>query len=295
MMQKRGIALLVSVFFIMLITISVGVGLKTIKEGNNSIYEEQFLFQSTMIVDDVLHMLKSSSDLEQIASPLDMSAFLLTSELIPFESNGIEVIIKLSSARSKINPNTLKNTASLDAFKNFLMIKGISTVYADFLFDAMHGIREDQTYMTDIFNKDPEMFRDYIASQKHLEAINDLYINTYHDATLKSIDTRDFLYPSADMNSSIDLNFATAQTYEILLACDTYRAEALSLDASVRENIEDLDLSDEEKINLAKFKTSFFEPYLHVTIEIKQNNHSSHIIFEYNLESKKGAHFVFEV
>ena len=295
MMQKRGIALLVTVFFIMLISISVGVGLKTIKEGNSSIHEEQFLFQSAMILDDVLHMLKSSAELEQITSAIDMSTFLQASAIIPFQSNGIEVTINFSSARSKINPNTLKNTASLDAFKNFLNTRGISTVYADFLFDSMGGIREDQTYTTEIFNKNPEMFRDYIASQKHLEAINEFYVNTYHDVSFKSMNTKDFFYPSPDTNTSIDLNFATAQTYEIMLACDAYRAEALSLDERVRENIEDLDLSDEEKINLARFQTSFFEPYLDVKIEIKQNNHSSHIIFEYNIESKKGSHFVFEV
>ena len=79
------------------------------------------------------------------------------------------------------------------------------------------------------------------------------------------------------------------------MACDSNRAEMLSLDESILENIEDLQLSDEEKINIAKFQTSFFEPYLNVKIEIKQNNHSSHIIFEYNIESKKGSHFVFEV
>ena len=295
MLQKRGIALLVTVFFIMLITISVGVGLKYIKEGKNSINEEQFLFQSAMILDDALRMLKSSPELEQVTTAIDMSTFLLTSEIIPFESNGIEVIIEFSSARSKINPNILKNTVSLDAFKNFLITRGVSTVYADFLFDSMSGIREDQTYTTEIFNKNPEMFRDYIASQKHLEAINDLYINTYHDINLKSMNTKDFFYVSPDTNSSIDLNFATAQTYEILLACDAYRAEALSIDERVREKIEDLQLSDEEKINLARFQTSFFEPYLDVTIDIRQNNHSSHIIFEYNVKSKKGFHFVFEV
>ncbi|MDB2562093.1 hypothetical protein N9X61_00665 [Sulfurimonas sp.] len=295
MIQKRGIALLVTVFFIMLVTISVGVGLKYIKEGNNSIHEEQFLFQSAMVLDDVLHMLTTSSELEGIGSAIDMSNFLLSSEMIPFESNGLEVIIKFSSARSKINPNALQKKVSLDAFKNFLMTRGINTIYADFLFDSMSRIREDQTYTTEIFNKNPEMFRDYIASQKHLEAINEFYVNTLHDSNFKSLETQEFLYLSSDTNSSVDLNFATAQTYEILLGCDVSRAEVLSLEESVRENIEDLQLSDEEKINLTKFQTSFFEPYLDVNIEIRQKDKTSKIRFEYNIKSKKGSHFVFEV
>ena len=279
----------------MLISISVGIGLKQIKEGNESINDEQFIFQSAVILNDVLEILRTSPELEQVESATDMSNFLLGSEVIPFENNGIQVIIKLSSARSKINPNALKETLAFEAFKTFLIKRGVNAVYAYLLLDSIGGLKEDQTYTTNIFNEDPTLFRDYIASQKHLQAINDVYTNTYHESSLKYLDTQNFLYPSKDTNTSIDLNFATASTFEILLDCDELRAQTLSLDESVYETLEALQLSDEEKINISKFKTSFFEAYLDVNIEIIHKDKSSKIRFEYNIKSKKGSQFVFEV
>ena len=279
----------------MLISISVGIGLKQIKEGNESINDEQFIFQSAVILNDVLEILRTSPELEQVESATDMSNFLLGSEVIPFENNGIQVIIKLSSARSKINPNALKETLAFEAFKTFLIKRGVNAVYAHLLLDSIGGLKEDQTYTTNIFNQDPTLFRDYIASQKHLQAINDMYTNTYHESSLKYLDTQNFLYPSKDTNTSIDLNFATASTFEILLDCDELRAQTLSLDESVYETLEGLQLSEEEKINISKFKTSFFEAYLDVNIEIIHKDKSSKIRFEYNIKSKKGSQFVFEV
>lgn len=279
----------------MLITMSVGVGLKAINEGTKSIDSEQFLFQNVMIVHDALHMLKTSSELEQISSAIDLSNFLLSSEAIPFQSNGFEVLIRFSSARSKINPNVLKTEPILEAFQDFITLKGVNGVYGNFLLDTVSGIKEDQTYTTELFNQAPTLFRDYIVSEKHLERINDFYLKAYHDANLKDLNTSELFYFSKDSNSSIDLNYASASTYQIVLACDPLRAEALSLDENVFEKVEDLRLSEVEIKNLAKFKTSFFEPYLDVNIEITNKDKRSKIRFEYNIKSKKGSNFVFEV
>ena len=279
----------------MLISLSVGVGLKYMNEGSKSISEEHFMFQSRVVLEDVLQILKTSQELTQVVSAVELSTFLLTSEVIPFESNGVQVIIKLSSARSKINPNTLKDIKPLNSFKNYLIKRGINPIYASFLLDTMSGNKEDQTYQTEIFNQDPIMFRDYISSIKHLEAINTLYVNTYHDSNFQNIDTSEIFYTSKDRNSSIDLNFARAATYEIILGCDTLRAEELSLDERVLESLDDLALSEEEKINIANFQTSFYEPYLDVNIEIIQKDQNAKIRFEYNIKSQKGSHFVFEV
>lgn len=293
--HKNAIALLITVFFIMLITVSLGVGLKQMKEGNKSMGNEQFIFQSRVIIEDVLKMLQTSKDLEKMTSAAKMRNFLLHFEYIWFENNGLEVSIKLSSARSKINPNTLNDKVQLDSFKEFLLKKGINTEYADFLLDAMSGMKEDETYITDIFNQNPTLFREYISSQKHLKAIGDLYVNYFHDSNFKNFRAEEVFYPSKDSNSSIDLNFASASTYEIILGCDEIRAQELSESEKLIDSLLDLQLSDEEKLNIKKFKTSFFQAILDVNIELKYKGKRSKIRFEYNVKSKKGSHFVFEV
>ena len=125
-LNKRAIALLITVFFIMLITMSVGVGLKYINSGSKSMQSEQFTLQSSMIINDVLQLLQTSEELSQIDSSDGLAMFLAESSFIPFESNGVSVVIQISSARAKINPNTLSTKPRLDAFKNYLMLKMVN-------------------------------------------------------------------------------------------------------------------------------------------------------------------------
>ena len=63
----------------------------------------------------------------------------------------------------------------------------------------------------------------------------------------------------------------------------------------IYETVSDLDLSDDENISLSKFKYSSYEPYIDVHLNIYQNSRSVYIRFEYNIKSKKGSNFVYEV
>ena len=80
-----------------------------------------------------------------------------------------------------------------------------------------------------------------------------------------------------------------------MLGCDEFRAEILSASGGAYSTLDDLSLSAQEKVALSKFQTSFFEPYIDVKIEIMQNDSSANIRFEYDIKSKKGSNFVFEV
>ncbi len=293
--QRKAIALLITVFFIMLITLSVGVGLKYVNNGSKSMQSEQFTLQSSMILDDVLKLLKTSEELAQIDSADGLALFLAESSFIPFESDGVSVLIQISSARAKINPNTLSTKPRLDAFKNYLMLKMVNMEYANMLSDVMSGIKEDMSYNTDIFSQKPYLFRDYITSNKHLLEINDSYMKTYHDNNLKNIDVEKLFHVSKDKNSSIDLNYASSSAWELMLRCDESRAELLSDSGGAYTTLEDLALSEEEEVSLAKFQTSFFEPYIDVKIEVSQKNSTANIRFEYDIKLKKGSNFVFEV
>ncbi len=294
-LSRRGIALLITVFFIMLITLSVGAGLKYINNASKSMQSEQFVLQSAMILDDVLKLLESSGELKAITSSDALAIFLAESSFIPFESNGVSVVIEISSARDKINPNTLITKPRIDAFKDYLMLKMVNTEYADMLADVVGGIKEDMSYNTDIFNQKPYLFRDYIASAKHLEELNDSYLKRYHENTLQNIDIDKLFHVSTDKNSSLDLNLATPLAWELMLGCDEGRAEMLSSGGGTYTALADLDLSEPEKSSLSAFKTSFFEPYIYVKIAITQKDSTANIAFEYDIKLKKGSNFVFDV
>ncbi len=297
--SKKGIALLITLFFIMAITISIGVGLKQLKDASNSIEGENFLLQSNVILDDVLKILQNDKNLEEIAkddSGEAFSVFLSQASFIPFESSGIKVVMELKSARSKFNVNAI-NTRNIFFLKQYVGRYMVNGDYVDILQDFTHGNRNNQeeiSYNSDIFYTKPELFRAYIVSKKHLDEINEFYTTTYHDNSLKNINFNNLFYYSDDANYKIDLNHATPDVWEMMLGCDKLRARELS--SGVYEKMDDIVLNDDEKkILRTAFKTSFFEPYLDVSVEIIQNSQSAKISFEYNMKTKKGYNFVYEI
>ncbi|MBU1659435.1 hypothetical protein KKG72_10365 [bacterium] len=300
--RKKGIALLITMFFIIAITVAVGVGLKQINEASWHVENESFMLQTSVLLDDVLTLLQNSKELDMIVkdnSGDDLFAFLSQASFIPFESSGIKVIIELKSARAKFNPNLLADTNGsayrVDALKRYVDRYRVNSEYVDFLLDIMGGIKEDMSYNSDIFYEKPYLFRDYIVSLKHLDEVNDFYIKRYHENSLKNIDFKNLFYCTKEKNTLIDVNYATPQTWELMLGVDALRAQELHLGGGYYKSLEDLLLSEDERLALEKFGPSFFEPYLDVRVEIIQNENNSVINFEYDMKKKQGYNFVYEI
>lgn len=287
--------------FVIAITVAIGYGFKQVNKTADIAKKENFTYQSTLLVEDVLSILNTSKDIQKVVdanSSIELYALLSQAAFIPFEVSGLEIVLKISSARSKFNPSSLDQNNST-AFRNFLNNNGVNSQYLDILADNLGGIKEDNSYNSAIFDQNPYLFRDYIASEQHLKEINDFYAQEYNDNSLAKIDFKNLFYFSSDKNSSanykIDLNYAKPEVWELLTGATKERAEQLSLNAGAYEKLDDVNLNDEEKVNLAHFKTSFFEPILFVEIDITQNGYSSEITFEYNIKEKKGSNFVYKI
>jgi hypothetical protein len=117
---------------------------------------------------------------------------------------------------------------------------------------------------------------------------------------LRSIDQTQLFYLSSETNATkykVDLNRATPLVWELLLGCDKERAEILHANAGLYTSQRDLVLSEDENLSLSQFAShiSYYEPYIAIKITIMHKNQTANISFEYNLESKKGSNFVFEV
>ena len=285
----------------MAITVAVGIGLKQVKEASHHVENENFMIQTSVILEDVMQILKTSQQLNDINSSEDFFIFLSQTSFIPLQSNDIRVNIELNSARSKFNVNALvdSNTTAdknkVEALKVYLNKQMVNSEYVGILLDNMGGIKEDLSYNSAIFNEKPYLFRDYISSLRHLNEINSFYEKTYHDNSLKNIDFEKLFYFSSYKNNFIDLNYATPQTWELILGCDKTRAQQLSLGTGAYTSLDDLGLSDDEKLNMSHFSTSFFEKFINVTIEIEENFQNGKIMFEYDINKKKGSNFVYEI
>ncbi|QOY52840.1 hypothetical protein [Candidatus Sulfurimonas baltica] len=301
---RKAIALLITLMFIMAITVSIGIGLKYVNEASSEVNSENFMLQTSVIIDDVLTMLKSSKELESIASEKSQEAlftFLSQSSFIPFESSGLKITLELSSARSRFNPNTLTDgnnnidSQKVNALREYLNNNMINNIYVDILLDGISGVKEDFSYNTEIFYEKPYIFRDYIASSEHLDEINSFYMQTAQENSLKNINFDNLFYFSSDKNTTIDVNYATADVWELMLGCTKERAQAIAVSGGYWITIDDIGLQDDEKIMLGNFKTSYYEPHIDVKVEILQNNKRANIRFEYNMTNKKGSNFSYDI
>ena len=296
--KHNGIALLVTLMFIILITVSLGYALKQVNRSSQLIKNEKLLYQTSFIVEDVLTMLNNSSDIQLIAkeNSIDNLAILLAqSTYIPIELADTKLVLKISSARAKLNPNTLTPT-TIPIMKQYLNTKMVNSDYADILLDSLSGIKEDNSYNSRIFDENPNLFRDYIASKEHLQNINTFYKKEFNDNALKNINFKELFYFCADKNTSIDLNYATTEVWEMLLATTPQRAQELYDNGfGMYKSLEDLHLNRDELTQLQHFKISFFEPILLIELDITKSAHCAKIFFEYNIAKKRGSNFVYKI
>lgn len=301
-MNKKGIALLITLLFIMAISVSIGTGLKYVNDTSAEVENENFLFQSSVITDDILTLLKNSKELDVLvkdASVEGLFLFLSQSNFIPFEISDLKISMEISSARAKFNPNTLAgddNTVGLkkiDALKEYMQKYRVNHIYVDILLDNMRP--ESLSYTSSIFDENPTLFREYIASDAHLEKINDFYTQTYYDNNLKNIDLQKLFYPSPDRQTKIDLNYATPEVWEMILGVDKKRAKQLSLGGGSYFDLESLDLNEDEIQALSRFEVSYFEPNLDISLNIRKDDKSAHIRFEYDMTTKQGLNFSYDI
>lgn len=298
MKKHRAIALLVTVFFIIAISIPLGISLKQVKEASSEVASEIFMLQSTLVVEDVLNILKNSKELEEVVQESDVKAlwhFLSKVTFIPFQSNGLEVSIEIASARSKFNPNTLLETNTTHPLGLYLSNFDIKEDYVALLLENMGGIKEDNSYNSDIFEQNPTLFRDYIVSQKHLDEINNFYMQNSHENAIAKIDFEKLFYFSSQKNYFIDVNYATKEVWRLMLGCSDERAKQLFSGGGLYAKEEDLALSEAETEMLKMFKTTFYEAHLDVKIRIGRSNQSAFVRFEYDMKTKKGSNFVYEI
>ncbi len=306
--MKKGIALLITLMFIMAITLSIGVGLSYTKRAQKSLSDENFLFQSDIILHDVLSLLKKSKDLQFVAKDKSGKAFnifLAQSSFIPFESSGITVTIEIKSARSKFNPVTLMKVNSkkidlprVNLLREYFARKQLNNTYVDILLDGLGGVKADLSYNSNIFNTKKMLFRDYIVSKKHLDEFNEFYKNSFYDNAISRINFENLFYYAKDTKGKylIDLNHATQDVWELMLNVNALRAKELVLGEGSYSISNKVPLNKDELSMLSNFQTSY-EPqmFLDVQVEITQNKSSAKIAFEYDIKNTIGYNFSYEI
>jgi hypothetical protein len=217
--------------------------------------KEKFLYQCSLLLEDVLSILNSSKDLKMIAegnnSIEEFNLFLSQVGIIPFNTQGIDILITIESGRKGINLNDFNDTKRLNMLRVYCTRKGVNAQYGDIIVDGMSGLKPfyNGGYRTRVFEEYPQLFRDYIASKNQLQKLNDFYLKEYHDDAIYKLNTQALFYFPKDKNDTAktDLNYASVEAWELMLGCEKERAQKLADEAGFYTSLEDLQLQDDEK------------------------------------------------
>jgi len=303
--SRNAIALLITLMFVMLMSVAIGYGLKQFKKSSDIVQNEQFMYQSVSVVSDIINILKNSPDVAKLKddnSTEAMYSFLsIFSELPPFEIDGLHITLSITNAHSKLNPNLIATNPEIqNDLREYLSTYMVDYNYVDVLLDVMSSFKakdEYNNYNSYIFDVYPNLFREYLASKEHLNKVNVFYQEEYNDKHILDVPFDKLFYYTKDINSSIDVNYATVETWKMMLNVGEERAITLHSSEGNYTSMVDLALSEEEKVHFAKYKnkTSFYEPYLMVHLTLNKASQNAYIYFEYDINAEKGFNFVFDI
>ncbi len=295
--NRRGVALLITLFFIIAITAAVGVSLMNLKKSGEELQETRFLLQTGSVIEDVLSLMSQADKLGTVSDAESFNIFLLTAGFIPLELKELLVKIEITSAMGRININTLaKSKAFQDALAIYMTRFNVqdATYMTDLLIDCMGGYKE--VYKTDIFDALPELYRERIVSKRHLDKILDFYIRERHDNAVTKVPWNALVRFDDNNVTAIDANYITPELWQMIIpTLESEAALELASNEVIYTKLDDIALSADDKKEIAKFKPSFYVPIVRMDLEILENNNSAHVAFDYDVTAKKGKHFEFGI
>ena len=295
--SRRGVALLITLFFIIAITAAVGVSLMNLKKSGEELHEARFLLQSAAVVEDVIALMNEAEKLGSVSDTDSLSIFLLTAGFIPLELKELLVKIEITSAMGHLNINSLNSSKELQqALVEYMARFNVQDAYymSDLILDCSGGIKE--VYKTNIFDELPELYRDRIVSKRHFEKIIDFYVLERHDNAVNAIPWDALIRFDENNATAIDANYVTPELWQLFIpGLLEERAVELASGAGSYYELKDLGLSEDEEKMIEKYKLTFFQPVVRIDVEVMENNSSAHIAFDYDLSSKKGKHFEFGI
>lgn len=291
--KRSAIALLITLFFVISVTAAVGVSMIQLRLSAEQVREGKCLIQSSMILDDLIKLLKTSPILQKIDNAEGLRYFLENTSIIPVALENLNVKVQIQSPMGRININTLDSSKAFqEALSVYMLEYEIEDIeyFKDLLIDSMGG-RQPQ-YRTDIFDTLPWLYRERIVSMAHFEQIMDYYVSTRHDQNIKKIKWDKLIRFSAHNDHYIDANYMTPQVWKLLLPdlSEELSNELAAWDI-IYKDTEGFGLSEEELEHLEKFQLSYYVPRLQINVDVSRNDQNVHVAFEYDMRSKKVGSF----
>lgn len=288
-MKRSGIALLITLFFIMAITVAVGVSLTQFKEGRTHLDKQRFMVQCSAVLSDVVSLLQTAPMINEVSDADSLKMLLDSGGLIPLEADGLQLLIRVKSARGTLNINTLAASEPFQqALNAYLLRYNVQdvTYLNDLLIDSMRG--EQPSYRTELFYEKPWLYREGIADRRHFEQLLDYYVQTRFDESVKKVPWEALVHFGNSNTSGVDANYVSSELWKLMLPdIQDEKAQLLAEGLEVYRELKDLELGDEDIKRLGNYGIEFYKPVLGVELTVVQAEEEAKIIFEYTIDAKQ--------
>lgn len=304
--HRKGVALLVTLFFIIAITTALGISLSQLQKGSKEVYKGDRIIQSSALLEDILLLLKGSPELKMVKDAETLNIMLLSASVIPFSAEGLEVMIGMKSEMGKLNINALKasipsggtlyDSVLIQRFNDYLLKREVQdpSYLSQILLDCMGGIKI--YYNSDIFDHEPQLYRDRIASAEHLSKILDFYARMRHDGSVYNVPWEELVRFDDNSSTDLDANYVSAELWQMILPdISEERALELAGGETVYGSLEDLSVSEEELAALAPFHVGTYVPRIRVSVDMTEHNSSVRMGFVYDINSTTAKEFSYAI
>ena len=301
-MQKKGIALLLTVSLVATIAALIGISAGIIDNSFKRISNKQFLIQSNSMLSGLIDILdENAADINDSAS---LDIFLSMPFVFDQKSKDISVNLVFESAASKLNINSMLQESNATAKKVPInppikpeyeaFLDRILTVYnvsdkislLSLLADSIDSDAKERIAGSEIAYEDPFFTQGHIYSYAQLERILDEYKRQTLDFSVDNVPWRDIV---SFENEEMDYNHIS-DAVKNGLGLQNGVDELSAMDESesaLYESFKDLGVDKEREKELKALGVKFFSPLVKAYLNISSAQRHLKITFLYDLKMKE--------
>ena len=284
--MKKGIALLITIGFITILTSMIAYMLSTSEkvfdEAKNIDSRNQssiFYKDGKKIVDSYVKKIKSNSDLDLFLSKVALFIYQRDDSLLHVEVTPLSNKININSIL--INKKTDKNLVIFleNICANYNILD--SQLLIDLILDTIDKDDISRQALSEISREDVKFSNSRIVNSSHLETIVDYYVKTANDKNILEVPWDKLVYFGEAQKEKVDCD-----------RMDTKLVNILGLDTQSYTGCDDLEDNQSKKIaqdyGLEKFSKAN-NYYILVKIYYKIDGIENKISFMYNIKTNKAS------
>jgi len=298
--SRPAIALIITLFFIMAMTLLVGISSGLSDRALKRVEKERFLIQANRISHDVVTILNQIT--KDLNSSDDLDMLIDLPVLLDDEVSGMHVEITFESASSRLNINSLVDENGTIQKEYYNLLENVlinnqvldPSLFLSLVADTIDSDIEERIVDSEIATLDPFYSNGEIIDMKHFNKIIQKYIEMRDDLAINQIPWSKLI---STVGKDIDINHVTPELFAEIFpnfAPDEVLEYTLGRKDTYNK-MEDLEVDDITKEYLLKLGVSFYEPLVKCNVLLKVNEQTGIISFYYDLSGKNASEFNIEI